>query len=326
MRKQAALPLLAWGASGMATLYVAWPWLWLAPIGNLREFLATATDRQPIHLFYAGRVWNDVQAPWHYPVVMFLVALPLGLLILGCLGIWRYRQSDRGNPGYALLLGTIAFLLAVFAWPGTPVYDGVRLFLMVFPLWAVSVAMGAKWIVEHRRLRQLSLSTRWYCVGLLLAFQGIGLIVYHPCQLSHYSLLVGGLRGAERLGFETTYWGDSVTEPVLAEASKYAAGGKLLFAPNLASFQSLAVAGSSPSLAENAVELVGWDSNQPQAAEGCDYAVFYNRKADLAGIPKTMTQGEVVHEYRIQGVWLTKVVELRVGSHSSYPAIEDGSK
>ncbi len=310
MRKQATVPLLAWGASGMATLYAGWPWLWLAPIANLRQFLATATDRQAIHMFYAGRVWDDVQAPWHYPLVMFLVTLPLGLLILGCLGVWRYRQSAKDNPGYLLLLGTIAFLLAIFAWPSTPVYDGARLFLMVFPLWAVSVAMGSKWIVDHPKLRRFSLSTRWGCVGLLLAFQGVGLLVYHPCQLSHYNLLVGGLRGADRLGFEVTYWGDSLTEPVLAEASKYATGGKLLFAPNLAPFQSPAVASSSPSLGNKEVDLVGWDPNQPKAAEGCKYAVFYHRKANLAAIPEAMRRGEIVYKYQIQGVWVSTVVKL----------------
>ena len=343
MQRRSALPLLAWGASGMVTLFAGWPWLWLAPIGNLRQFLATATDRHAIHVFYAGRVWEDVQVPWHYPLVMFVVALPVGLLILGLLGIWRYRQSDKPNPGmvqkgvwyrcrngpqgashngtsplfepcpnpgYVLLMGNIVFLLAVFSWPGTPVYDGARLFLMVFPIWAVSVGMGAKWIVDHRVLQQFSPSIRWCGVGLLAASQGVGLLLYHPCQLSHYSLLVGGLRGAERLGFETTYWGDSVTEEVLAEASTYSAHGRLLFAPNLAPFQYPAVASSSPSLANNEVELIGWDSNRPRAATGCKYAVFYNRKADLAAIPEAMRSGKVMYEYRIQGVWLARVVEL----------------
>ena len=319
MRRNSVLPLLAWGASGLATLYAGWPWLWLAPINNLRQFIATATDRQAIHVFYVGRVWEDVEVPWHYPLVMFVAALPVGLLILGVLGIWQYRRSAKPNPGYVLLLGSIAFLLAVFSWPGVPVYDGARLFLMVFPIWAVSVGLGAKWIVDHRALQRFSPAIRFGGVGLLVLLQGVGLFLYHPCQLSHYSLLVGGLRGAESLGFEATYWGDSVTEKVLAEASTRAAGGRLLFAPNLAQFQYPAVAGSSPSLAENEVELVGWDSNRPQAAAGCRYAVFYNRKANLAAIPEAMMWGKVVYEYRIQGVWLAKVVELPNQTAASYP-------
>ena len=34
------------------------------------------------------------------------------------------------------------FVLALFSLPGTPVYDGVRLFLMVFPIWAIWVGIG----------------------------------------------------------------------------------------------------------------------------------------------------------------------------------------
>jgi hypothetical protein len=147
-------------------------------------------------------------------------------------------------------------------------------------------------------------------MGILVAAQGVGLLFYHPCQLSHYSLLVGGLRGAETLGFEPTYWGDSICEDVLAQAATHAAGGKLLFAPNLAPFQSPAVANSSASLADNEVELVAWDSNRPADAAGCKYAVFYNRKADLAAIPDALMSGKVIYEYRVQGVWLARVVEI----------------
>ncbi len=31
---------------------------------------------------------------------------------------------------------------------------------------------------------------------------------YHPHQASYYNELIGGVRGATRAGFETTYWGD----------------------------------------------------------------------------------------------------------------------
>ena len=43
----------------------------------------------------------------------------------------------------------MVFVLLVFSLPGTPVYDGVRLFLMVFPLWAVWVGIGAGWLVSR---------------------------------------------------------------------------------------------------------------------------------------------------------------------------------
>ena len=115
LRRRITVPLVAWGAAGMATLFVGWPWLWLAPIAHFRQFLGTATGRQPIHVFYAGRVWADHETPWHYPVVMFVVALPLGLLLLGLLGAWARRRRWPGRSGLlagdGLALGHAAGLL-----------------------------------------------------------------------------------------------------------------------------------------------------------------------------------------------------------------------
>ena len=210
LRLRAVVPLVFWGLAGLVTVFVGWPWLWLDPIGRVRQFLDTATNRVSIHVFYAGSVWGDApghQAPWHYVPVMFAVALPLGLLVLGLLGLWARCRLREGAPGYWLVMGSLALVLVAFSWPGRPIYDGVRLFLMAFPLWAVSAGIGAKWVTEQWPLRRWSPPVRMGAIGALVAIQGIGLILYHPCYLSHYSLLVGGLPEAERLGFEVTYWG-----------------------------------------------------------------------------------------------------------------------
>ena len=78
----------AWLAAGVATFFVGWPWLWLAPLARFRQYLASGTARQALHVFYMGQVWDDRDVPWHYPWVMFAVTVPVGLLVLGVLGIW----------------------------------------------------------------------------------------------------------------------------------------------------------------------------------------------------------------------------------------------
>ncbi len=323
-RHRAAPGLAAWATAGAATFLLGWPWLWLDPVGNLRLFLGTATDRQAIHVFYGGRVWNDVNVPWHYPWVMFAVALPLGFLLLGLLGVWAKTGSKRREiltaPGYFLLLGTVVWFLAIFSWPGAPVYDGVRLFLPVFPLWAVSIGVGGKWLFEHPRLAGVPRRLRLLGLGGFVALQGIGLILYQPCHLSHYSVLVGGLSGADKLGFEATYWGDSVTEPLLDTAVRHAMTAQhgrptadepvVVFAPHLAPFQAPGVAISSPALLESGVSLVGWDRYHPGSASQARYAILYNRKADLAAVPPRWLEAEVVSERLVQGVWLARLVAL----------------
>jgi len=318
LRHRAALPILAWGGAGVATFFAGWPWLWLAPVAHLKQLLASATGRQAIQVFYFGRVWADRETPWHYPLVMFVVALPIGLLLLGLLGVWASRRTWKANPGYLLVLGTLVFMLLVFAWPSSPVYDGVRLFLMVFPLWAISVGKGAKWAVEHPAWKGIAVGLRVAAVGLFVALQGAGLVLYHPCQLSHYSLLVGGLRGAEKLGFEVTYWGDAVPESFLAEAARRTRGEPVLFAPSLAYFQLEGVWRSSPGLTEKAridgrVPLAGWERGWSRPPPGVRYAVLFHRKAQLeapGAIPRPLWSAGVVAERKRQGVWLARLVEL----------------
>lgn len=310
LRRRAAVPLAVWLAAGGVTFFLGWPWLWLAPVDHFRQFLGTATGRQAIHVFYAGRVWPDTDAPWHYPVVMFLVAVPLGLLALGIVGLWAKRRTWGEDSGFWLATAALAFMVAVFAWPGVPVYDGTRLFLMVFPLWAIAVGGGAKWALDHPAWQSWHERRRIAVIGGFVLLQAVPLVAYHPCQLSHYNLLAGGLPGAERLGFEVTYWGDAVTEPLLAAAAKDAPGEMVLFGPNLAPFQAPAVMISSPALADGRVTLVGSDPGDPAAGLKCRFGLVYRRKADLASIPRGLRSGEVVREHTVQGVWLARLIRL----------------
>jgi hypothetical protein len=305
-----AISASAWACSGAVTLFLGWPWLWLAPISNLKQFLGTGMHRQAIHVFYAGHVWADWEVPWHYPWVMFVVTLPLGFLALGLIGLWTRRHATEGDRGELLLAGSLVWFLGVFSWPGVPVYDGVRLFLLVFPLWAVFVAIGAKWLVEHCVWGALPPRWRVAVMGLLILLQGLGVVVYHPCQLSHYSLLTGGLWGAERLGFEVSYWGDSVTEPLLAEAARRAPGETVVFGPSLAPFQPPGVVLGSPSLLQSGTSLVGWEQTWRRPPAGCRFGIFYHRRADLAAVPEAVTGGTVAMESRRQGVWLARLIEF----------------
>ncbi len=354
MRRKAVLPLLTWSTVGVATLFAGWPWLWLAPWANLRQFLGTSTGRQVIHVFYLGQAWADRDVPRHYALVMFLAVLPLGLLLLGCAGIWAKRRdwkdaassfwalvrkppldasgatakkrpqekknrrntadvlqsSEDRSYGHMLIVGTLVFLMFVLSWPGTPVYDGVRLLLMVFPLWAVLTGTGAKWVVNHAGWGGVQRTRRLAAIGLFVALQSVGIVAYHPCHLSHYGLLVGGLWGAEKLGFEVTYWGETVREPLLAEAAARAPDSQAFFVPNLAPFQAVGVNLSSPSLLRQQTELIGWDERLWRSSKAARYAIVYHRRADATNTTTVLSLGRVIAESSKQGVWLARLVEV----------------
>jgi hypothetical protein len=345
---------LMWFAAGVVTLFFGWPWLWLNPIENLWRYLSSGAERHTLHVFYLGQVWADHEAPWHYPWLMFLWTVPVGFLALGAAGVFAWAHSmwktgvvaGRGgltaprnrparlagpedhperepalstwnsacNDDFALLALAGIFLLCVFAWPGVPVYDGVRLFLVVFPLWAVFTGLGAKWLAERPVGRRLPQAARQTAIGLLVATQATGAVVYYPVHTGYYNLLVGGLWGAERMGLEVNYWGDSILEPLLAEAARVAPGRPVLYGPNLAPFQAPAVQMSSPTLAAEETVLVGWDASRPELAAACDYALIYRRRADLAAVDWVLQDGQIIAEFSRQGVWLARLVRISTGT------------
>jgi hypothetical protein len=241
---------------------------------------------------------------------MSLVSVPVGLLVLGLVGIRARRRLGQASSGHVLVIGTLLFLLVVFSLPGIPLYDGARLFLMLFPLWAIPVGIGARRLVELPAWRAWPARARIATIAVLVGLQGTGLILYRPYHLSHYNLLVGGLWGAQRLGFEVTYWGDAVADPILSQAARKAPKQAIVYGPNLAQFQAPIVGASSAALEASDTRLVGWDTNSPQEALGCRYGVFYHRKADLGALPAELIQGRVVAEVSRQGVWLARLIEF----------------
>jgi hypothetical protein len=44
----------------------------------------------------------------------------------------------------------------------------------------------------------------------------INLIMVHPYELSYYNIFVRGISGAQKIGFESTYWGDAINREVLS--------------------------------------------------------------------------------------------------------------
>ncbi len=320
-----------WLTAGLIVFFLGWPWLWLDPLGNFRLYVIGSTLRTSIHTFYWGRVWNDVAVPWHYPWVLFAVTIPVGLLLLGALGIrgaflrqTGLSESEKSNSheigasgacgasdsrSWLLVLGTIVFFLVLFSAPRVPVYDGERLLLPVFPLWAVFVGTGVKRLVDLpiAGWRSLPTSRRWTLVAVLLLLQGSGMVWFRPAWLSYYNALVGGLWGAERLGLEVSYWGDGISEELLRTVAERCAEGEAVgFAPSLAPFQAPAVVLASPSLAEKQVRLIGWNGEEPRPK----WLVLYHRRADLDGLSASLPDRPPDAEIRKQGVWLARIIAL----------------
>ena len=190
---RAALAMAAWSIVGLSLFWVGWPWLWYDSWARLLSYWATGVGRATIRVQYLGRVYADRDVPWHYPWVYFATTVPVGLQLLGVLGIvrgWKNRRLDR-LP--ILLVGSILMFLVLFS-TRVPVYDGERLFLHVFPAWALLIGLGFGWLWDQvfsgRRGR--------IAIGAFLISQAVGVVGMHPFGLSYYNAFVGGLPGARQ--------------------------------------------------------------------------------------------------------------------------------
>jgi hypothetical protein len=307
-RQRAVLPILVWGAVGVAVFFALWPWLWLAPWDHFAEYLGRTTNRQTIKVWYFGTSYADADVPWHYPFVMFLVTVPAGLQGLGFAGLLMRGKAERREPRDLLVLLCLACPLVVFARPGGAVYDGARLFLVSFPLWALFIGRGSALLfgwMQARWSRPVSAGA----LSVFLAGQAWGCVALHPCYLSYYNALVGGLRGAEALGLEVTYWQDSVTRDFLESCVKAVPrGSRIEMFPILDVFQLDGLTKQSPILRGHGIELApyrGFDRMQSR------YLLVFRRRADLPDpIRDEPPRSRLLAEVRRSGVQLAALYEI----------------
>lgn len=310
-RARAILPLLAFGMVGLCVFFVGWPWLWLDPLGHLSEYFGRTTERLTLYCWYMGRKWADTEVPWHYPVVMFAVTVPVGLHALGLLGLFRsWRSSPKPLRKVESIIALNVFWpLAFFAIPGITVYDGTRLFLMVFPLWAVFIGRGGS-LLWHVLSQRRSCRFASKVIAVALAVHAWGVVAMHPVQLSYYNFLVGWTKGAGNLGFETTYWNDAVTRSFLSEIAKAVpATSTVDVAPVLHPFVLEEMLQQSPALRSSGIRLRAYDD---QHAQDVDYVFVVRRKADSW---ESLAEGhllrDIVVEVQRDGVQLAVCYDVR---------------
>lgn len=273
-RLRAVRPLAIWGATGAIVFWCGWPWLWLDVPGNLLKFLGRSTDRVNLKCYYLGRVYQDVDVPWHYPWVMFAVTLPLGILMLGALGIGSARKQLLSDPKLSLIVLAMLGLPMLFS-TNVAVYDGERLFLPSFLSWAVLAGIGGarllEWLAGHVKRPTLGLAA-------VLMVSLTGLFSVGPYWLSYYGGLVGGLRGAARLGFEIDYWGQACSREMF-EVMKSSVGPASLIgiAPSLHPYHFREVAQQNRVFREREWQLTPFDVRY---GHGIRYVLRFERRAD----------------------------------------------
>ncbi len=220
-------------AVGLLTFCLVNPPMWHSPIdGLVTHFqlnLTRTASNNNIPTFFLGQCYDLLSTlPWHNTLTWLLITTPLPTLVLGFIGFFYCLRtaciskvtSEAARSTQAVstaLLLHWATLMILRALPGAPPHDGIRLFLPSFGLWCLLAGIGAQ-----RTWDMVIPLTLWrkriaHCIiWAALIGAGVNLARYYPQNLSHYNLLVGGVRGASQLGMEPTYWWDALDNDALS--------------------------------------------------------------------------------------------------------------
>lgn len=219
-----------------------WPDPWNAIAGYFQSNL-TRKETRPIPILFWGTRY-DFSLPWYNTIVWTAIATPIGIFLFGLGGIYVAVKRRLADPILRLLIFNVLLILVLRALPQAPGHDGTRQLIIGLAFFAL---LGG-WTLEYLRGRLTqSDAGRWIGMGLLsmvlllACIESFGAVRrYHPHQLSYYSPLINGLSGAEKLGFEPTYFWDSLTPEARAWLNTHTEPDRsVLFRNNTPSFKYL---------------------------------------------------------------------------------------
>lgn len=240
-RKKVLRNLAAAAVISPLIFFLVQPMLWHHPIQAFLDqirHLANLNEHVNLTIHYFGKdYWKS--PTMSYPFVMTVVSIPAVTLFLALAGTASAFRRGADRKFLVFLLINAFFLLVLFMPRRVVSYDGERLFMAVFPFWAMLAGAGFGFLSGRINVAVRILALLVFFVWGALTLQGA-----RPFYLCYYNELVGGVAGAERRGLEVMYWGEAFT-PEFAERInvRLPAGARITtigyFSNNLRFFQEM---------------------------------------------------------------------------------------
>ena len=314
-RGKAILPLAIYGLVGCVVFFLGWPWLWLDPVNNTLQYLGKASDRPTLYVWYLGERFADKAVPWHFPFVMLATTVPVFVLVAFAARLVRRHLESVEQ----LLLASVVWPLIIFALPGTPVYDGTRLFLVIMPAIALLAARGLMLLwsgVEPSDETPSSKRSLGRIVAASIAVLAMIVVprVLSPFALCDYNLLIGGPSGAYAAGLESSYWSDGLNGDFWNQVPE---DSTVYIAPVCHQFQIGDMEQLAPAFQQRKITLTPF-LYDPAKQRGL--MLMIHRLADLRPSLREMPPGaKLIAETRYRGVVLARLFDTSDANWNDLP-------
>ncbi len=313
-RVRAIRPLAVWGFVAAVVLFAGWPWLWLDPVDNTIAYFRRASDRLTLYAWYFNHRYTDKAVPWHFPFVMTALTVPASVLL--AIG-WRVlRRATSGKLLFAdidrvdlLLSLSIAWPLIVFSLPGTPVYDGTRLFLVIMPPLSLLAGRGLMQMFACVRQESGAPKAARVAAGACLALIAADLIFVTqlpgPYAVDYYNFAGQWVQSpsANSPPLEAGYWADALNGDFWKHVPE---NSTVLVAPVSHQFQLSDWEQCVPIVRQRNIRLVPFEYDPRQRG----ILLLVHRLADLRPSLRTVPEGAgVLAEISCRGTVLARLMD-----------------
>lgn len=295
-----------------------WPYAQQDIMGNPFKALGEMTKYSVgIRMLWGGyHLWSD-QLPWYYIPQWLVMSSPIVVLI-GFPFIFGIFFSSKHKERWliaGLALFTSFFPVAYAIYKKSSLYDGMRHFLFVYPILAMTAAYG--WVILADFIKnKIGGIVIALVVGALLLLPLRWMVVSHPHEYVYFNEAFGGIKNAYGK-YETDYYMNSIrpmADWLIEHEPKVKAGHELIIATNAA--EPLRYYFSKyPNV------TVVYVRYHERIKTKYDYLVTYSRFVSHGFIKnKAWPPGEVVYKEEVDGVPLGAITIAKDRNMKGYDA------
>ena len=216
-------------AIGLPMLFIFWPWLWYDSIASFGKYLGFHLHHEHYFQYYFGRAYQSPPFPMDLPLVLTLFTVPVVTIVLFLIGvgrvlvrpIWQRRGEGAGETDTTFsravfIVVNLVFPIALISMPSTPVFGGVKHWLLTMPFFCLLAGIGCAWVFKlgWKGLVGLGVADRawvWSAAAALAAIVVVApaardTIEFHRYGTAYYNELIGGARGAADVRLQRQFW------------------------------------------------------------------------------------------------------------------------